>query len=218
MFRVFIGFFAGASAAHLVFLSLGKDIPRNIAKICLLPLLVGAYVFGAKNISLPVLLALVFGWGGDLFLLKISDMKFFRLGLGSFLAGHLCYIFAFISLTNALHTTALVVSIAAAVPLTFIVHTLIKPKREMDLPVIMYEIIITLMSLSALQLMLSRRDGYGLLIFAGSLCFLFSDTLLAYSTFRVRPKYAGLFIMLSYIAAQAAIVLGLTGIGPRAAL
>ncbi|MDR0718319.1 MAG: lysoplasmalogenase [Treponema sp.] len=213
MFRVFIGLFAGVGAAHLVFLSIGKDIPRNITKICLLPLLAGAYVFGTKNISAPVILALVFGWGGDLFLFKIRDMKFFRLGLGSFLAGHLCYIISFISFTNALHTIALVVSIAVGGPLMFIVYSIIKPKKEMHLPVIVYEIIIMLMSLSALQLMFSQRDGYGLLVFAGSLCFLFSDTLLAYSNFRIRPKYASLFIMFSYIAAQSTIVLGLIGSG-----
>jgi uncharacterized membrane protein YhhN len=211
MFRVFIGFFIGVGAAHLVLLFLGKKIPRNITKICLLPLLAGVYVFGSKNIFVPVLLALFFGWGGDLFLLKISDIKFFRLGLGSFLAGHLCYIISFVSFTHAINNTALAVSIAAAIPLVFIVHSIIRPKKEMNLPVIVYEIIIMLMSLSALQLMLSRRDGYGLLVFAGSICFLLSDMALAYITFRTRPKYASLFVMFSYITAQLTIVLGLIG-------
>jgi uncharacterized membrane protein YhhN len=215
MFWVFMGLFAGAGAAHLVFLFLGKEGPGNITKMFLVPLLAGAYVFGAKSISLPVLLALVFGWGGDLFLLKMNDLKFFRLGLGSFLAGHLCYIIAFVSLTGIPHIIVLVVSIAAAIPLTFLVHSVIKPNKEMNLPVVVYEIVIMLMSLSALQLMLSRRDGCGLLAFAGSLCFLFSDTLLAYSTFRTGPKHASFFVMLSYIAAQAAIAGGLMGIaGP----
>jgi uncharacterized membrane protein YhhN len=209
MFRVFIGLFIGAGAAHLVFLFFGKKIPGNITKIFLLPLLAGVYVFGVRNIFVPALLALVFGWGGDVFLLKISDIKFFRLGLASFLAGHLCYIISFISFTNTLNSTALIVSIIAAIPSTFIVHSIIKPKKEMNLPVIFYEIIIMLMSLAALQLMLSRRDGYGLLVFAGSLSFLLSDMLLAYSTFRTGPKHSSFFVMLSYIAAQSAIVLGL---------
>jgi uncharacterized membrane protein YhhN len=214
MFRVFIGFFTGVGAAHLVFLFFEKKIPGNITKIFLLPLLAGVYVFGAEKIFAPVLLALVFGWGGDLFLLKISDTKFFRLGLGSFLLGHLCYIIFFVFFTTTLNTAALIVSMAAAIPLVFIVHSIIRPKKEMDLPVIVYEIIIMLMSLSALQLALSRRDGYGLLIFAGSLSFLFSDAFLAYSTFRTGPKHASFFVMLSYIAAQAAIVLGSIGISP----
>jgi uncharacterized membrane protein YhhN len=218
MFRVFIGFFTGVSAAHLIFLFFEKNIPRNIAKIFLLPLLAVVYLSGANNIFVPVLLALVFGWGGDLFLLKIDDAKFFRLGLGSFLAGHLCYIISFIFSTTTLNSIALIVSLAMAVPLVFIVHWIIKPEKEMDLPVIVYEIIIILMSLSALQLMLSRRDGYGLLIFAGSLSFLLSDATLAYITFRTKSKYASLFVMFSYIAAQAAIVLGLVGISPRAVL
>ncbi|MDR3173308.1 MAG: lysoplasmalogenase [Treponema sp.] len=218
MFRVFIGFFIIVGAAHLVLLFLGKNIPRNITKICLLPLLAGAYVSGAKNIFVPALLALFFGWWGDLFLLKISDIKFFRLGLGSFLAGHFFYIVTFIFFTNAINNIALAVSVAAAIPLVFIVHSIIRPKKELNIPVIVYEIIITLMSLSALQLMLSRGDVYGLLVFAGSICFLLSDTSLGYITFRTRSKYASLFVMLSYIAAQLTIVLGLIGSGPPAAL
>jgi uncharacterized membrane protein YhhN len=214
MFRVFIGLFTGVGAAHLVLSLFGENIPRAITKICLLPLLAGAYISGAKDVFVPVLLALVFGWGGDVFLLKIKDIRFFRLGLASFLAGNLCYIISFISFTNTLHSAALVVSIASAVPLAFIFHSIIRPKKEMNLPVIIYEIIIMTMSLTALQLTLSRRDGHGLLVFAGSLCFLVSDTLLSCFTFRSRPKYGSLFVMSSYILAQLTIVLGLTGISP----
>jgi uncharacterized membrane protein YhhN len=65
------------------------------------------------------------------------------------------------------------------------------------------------MSLSALQLLISRRDEWGLLIFAGSLCFLVSDTLLAYFTFRTKPKYGDFFVMLSYLAAQPGIIRGM---------
>jgi uncharacterized membrane protein YhhN len=104
---------------------------------------------------------------------------------------------------------ALVISAALAVPVGFAVHALIKPEKAMNLPAICYEIIIILMSLSALQLLLSRRDGRGLLIFAGSLCFLISDTLLAYFTFRTKPKRGDFFVMLSYIAAQAGIIGGM---------
>jgi uncharacterized membrane protein YhhN len=218
MFRVFIGLFIGAGAAHLIFLFFEKNIPRNIAKICLLPLLAGVYVSGAENIFIPVLLALVFGWGGDLFLLKISDPKFFRLGLGSFLAGHICYIVSFVFFTAALNSTALIVSLAVAVPLAFIVLSIVKPDKNMYLPVIVYEIVIMLMSLSALQLTLSLRNSCGILVFAGSLSFLLSDAVLSYITFRAESKYASLFVMFSYIAAQLAIVLGLIGIGPRAVL
>ncbi|MDR1278114.1 MAG: lysoplasmalogenase [Treponema sp.] len=209
MLRVFSVLFAGVSAAHLVFTLVHKRAFQDLSKICLVPLLGAAYVLGAEHPAVPILLALLFGWGGDIFLLKISDVRFFRLGLASFLLGHLCYIPSFLSAAGELHSTALLVSAAAALPLAFAIHSFIKPEKAMNLPVIIYEIIILLMSLSALQLLISRRDGWGLLVFAGSLCFLVSDTLLAYCTFRTKPKHGDFFVMLFYIAAQAGIIRGM---------
>jgi uncharacterized membrane protein YhhN len=211
MLRVFVALFIGMSAAQLVSLILLKRKLQVITKIFLLPLLLAVYVLGADRLFVPVILAMIFGWGGDVFLLKISDLRFFRLGLVSFLIGHLCYIPSFVYVTGTFNLLAFVISVAAAVPLGFVIHSIIRPVKAMDLPAVCYEIIIMLMSLSALQLLLSRRDGWGLLIFAGSLCFLISDTLLAYFTFRTKPKHGDFFVMLSYLAAQSGIIWGMMG-------
>jgi uncharacterized membrane protein YhhN len=209
MLLVFVVLFAGMSAAHLVFSLVHKSVPQTLTKIFLVPLLGAVYVFGAKNPAALVIAALIFGWGGDMFLLKINDARFFRLGLASFLLGHLCYIPSFLHAAGELHIPALVISAAAALPLGFVIHSLIKPEKAMNLPVIVYEIIILLMSLSALQLLISRRDGWSLLVFAGSLSFLVSDMLLAYFSFRTKPKQGDFFVMLTYIAAQAGIIRGM---------
>jgi uncharacterized membrane protein YhhN len=212
MLRVVTALFTGMGAVHLGALLAEKRKIAAAAKICLLPLLGAVYVFGAERVFVPVIFALLFGWGGDVFLLKISELRFFRLGLASFLVGHLCYIPSFLSVTRGLNIAALAVSAAAAVPLALGVHALIRPDRAMKIPAMAYEIIILLMSISALQLFLSRRDGRALLVFAGSLCFLVSDTLLAYFTFRTKPRYGQFFVMLTYIAAQAGIVWGMMGL------
>jgi uncharacterized membrane protein YhhN len=212
MLRIFIILFIGVSAAHLVTLLLKKRKIEALTKIGLLPLLGAVYVLGAESLFVPVLLALFFGWGGDVFLLKISDPRFLRLGLASFLLGHLCYIPSFIYVTGGFNIAALFVSIAVALPLGLVIHSVIRPGKAMALPVIAYEIIIMLMSLSALQLFLFRRDGWALLVFAGSLCFLLSDTILAYVTFKTKLKYGDFFVMFTYIAAQAGIAWGMTGI------
>jgi uncharacterized membrane protein YhhN len=210
MLWVFIALFIGMSTAHLGSLFFQKRTVQALTKICLLPLLGAVYVFGAEKFFFPVILALFFGWGGDMCLIRVCD-RFFRLGLAGFLLGHLCYIPSFIYFTERLNIIALLVSIAAAVPLGFVVHSIIRPTKAMNLPVIVYEIVILLMSLSALQLCLSRRDGWGLLVFAGSLCFLISDTLLGYFTFRTKPRYGDFWVMLTYIAAQSGIIWGMMG-------
>ncbi|MDR2111164.1 MAG: lysoplasmalogenase [Spirochaetaceae bacterium] len=209
MVKVFIVLFVGAGAAHLVSLFLRKRKIEIVTKICLVPLLLAVYVLGAKNLFVPLALALIFGWGGDVLLLKINEPRFFRLGLVSFLIGHLWYIPSFLYFTGGLNLMALGVSAAAALPLGIAIHALIKPEKTMNLPVTVYEIVILLMSLSALQLFLYRRDGWGLLVFAGSLCFLLSDTLLAWFTFRAKAKYGDFFVMLSYLAAQSGIIAGM---------
>jgi uncharacterized membrane protein YhhN len=211
MLRVFVALFTAASAAQMVSLIIQKRKLQIVTKICLLPLLAAVYALGAKDFFAPVLLALIFGWGGDVFLLKISDIRFFRLGLASFLLGHLCYIPSFAYYTETWNFPAFIISAAAAVPLGFIIHSIIRPAKEMNIPAAAYEIIIMLMSLFALQMLLSRRDGPSLAIFAGSLCFLISDAILAYFTFRTKPRYGDFFVMLTYIAAQSGIIWGMIG-------
>jgi uncharacterized membrane protein YhhN len=65
------------------------------------------------------------------------------------------------------------------------------------------------MSICALELLIYRRDGPGIAIFAGSLCFLLSDSVLAYFAFRTMPRYGNFLVMVPYMAAQLAITLGL---------
>jgi uncharacterized membrane protein YhhN len=211
MLRVFVALFIGMSAAHLVSLILPQRKFQIATKICLVPLLLAVYVLGAENIFVSLVIALSFGWWGDIFLLKISELRFFRLGLASFLIGHLCYIPSFMYAAGTLNVTALIISAAAAVPFGIAVYRITRPEKSMKIPTIVYEIVIMLMSLSAFQLLLARRDGWGLLVFAGSLCFLVSDTLLAYFNFRTKPKHGDFFVMLTYLAAQSGIIWGMMG-------
>jgi uncharacterized membrane protein YhhN len=204
-----MAFFAGMSVAHLGAAALKKRPAAVFTKVCLMPLLAAVYVFGTEHVFIPLILALIFGWGGDVFLLKISELRFFRLGLASFLIGHLCYISSFLFFAGSLNIMALAISAAVTVPLALAVYSIIRPEKTMKLPAIVYEIAILLMSLSALQLFLARRDGGSLLVFAGSLCFIFSDTLLARFTFGTKPRYGDFFVMLTYIAAQSGIVWGM---------
>jgi uncharacterized membrane protein YhhN len=166
----------------------------------------------AKNFFAAVLLAILFDWGGDVLLLRSDEKKFFQLGLFCFLAGHLCYIFTLIKFTGTFNGGALAASAAAAAILAMAVLRLINPEKDMRLPVIVYIVVIESMMLGSLQLLLYRGDLTGAAIFGGSLCFLFSDTVLGYFIFRTLPKYGNAVIMLPYILAQAGIVCGLAAI------
>ncbi|MDR0720176.1 MAG: lysoplasmalogenase [Treponema sp.] len=212
MKNLFIALFAAAAASHLVSIFAVNDRVQKITKICLLPLLLAVYMSSAKNLFAAVLLAIIFDWGGDALLLRSEDKRFFRLGLVSFLLGHLCYILTLFRFTGTFNVTALMGSAAAASVFGLLVLHLIKPVKDMRTPVIVYMIIIELMSLGSLQFLLYRKDMMGAAVFGGSLCFLLSDTVLAYYLFRRFPKYGNALVMLPYILAQTGIVWGLAAI------
>jgi uncharacterized membrane protein YhhN len=178
-----------------------------------MPLLLAYFIAASGNVYLPVLCALIFAFIGDYFLLEPLKPLRFKLGLASFLIGHLCYIPAFISLTNTFHIPALIVSYVIAVVLGFFMIKTIKPEKNMIIPVIAYTCIILNMSIFALQLMLSNGLAHhhfsSIMIFIGSVLFICSDTILAFVTFHTMPKRGNFLVMIFYITAQAFIVMGL---------
>jgi len=201
------------SVVYLVSLFFKQGLFQAILKGCLMPLVLAVYIFGAEKILWQIVLALILGWAGDILLLKGSDFRFFRFGLVSFLLGHICYIIAMYKFAAPFHITALVISIAVAACLGLLIFKIIRPAAEMKIPVIAYEITIMTMAIFALQLFLAQGSAFGVLVLAGSLCFVVSDTTLAYDTFRKGPKYAAFIIMITYIAAQLLITLGFCAAG-----
>jgi len=205
---ILLAVFAVVSAAHLVSTFFKNFAFQAITKGLLMPLCLSLYIFGANRIILPVILALVFAWAGDIFLLKISDLLRFRLGLASFLIGHICYIIAMYGFVRPFNVLALIISAAAAVCLSVVLFKIVKPNNEMKIPVIAYETIIFIMAIFALQLFFAQGGTFGAFVLAGSLCFVASDSILAFVTFRKKPPYGDFLVMLTYIAAQLCITLG----------
>ena len=201
--------FAAVSLLHLVSILLNRRRLRSISKVSLIPILMVIYSTAAGVFQATALLALIFGWGGDTLLLNGKHLRFFLLGLSSFLAGHVCYAATMLIQAGRIEGLVLALSVIAAFPLVYLVYRIINPSKVMKIPVLVYETVIVLMSISCLQLFTARRDTAAALIFGGSLFFLFSDALLGYNRFRKKLKYGNFFVMLSYIIAQGSIVAGL---------
>ena len=208
---IFLCILAALSLAYLVSLFFERGRFQTIAKICLMPIITSIYLTGAERIFIPIVLALLFGWLGDILLLRIKEILFFKLGLASFLLGHLIYIFVLLYFAGSVNIKLLVISLAVYAAAGVFIIRLIKPSKEMCVPVLIYETVILLMAVSAVQFFAVYGLPYGLFILAGSICFVVSDTLLAIHTFRAKPKMYYFIVMLTYIAAQLFIVLGLSG-------
>ena len=213
MIKYFLfGALAVFSLIHLIAILVKKRKIQDISKVFLVPLILAVYLAGANRIFIPVICALFFGWLGDIFLLRIETIKFFRLGLASFLLGHIFYIASMVNYTDGINTLALLICVPVFAILGLLMFLFIKPGKEMAIPVIAYETVILVMVISAIQLFFAHDSLQGALVLAGALSFLTSDSTLSLVTFRKKPWYGDLLVMSTYIAAQLLIVLGLSGI------
>jgi uncharacterized membrane protein YhhN len=208
--NIFLIILAVVSVAHIVFIILRKETLRCVSKVLIIPPLLMAYISGMESLYFPIP-ALILGWLGDILLLK-RDKTFFKLGLAAFLLGHLCYMIAFIqilNLANYINISAMTIFVPQAIVLGIVIFRLIKPLKEMVVPVILYMVFLVTMGLFGFQVFLIDPGLGGLLIISGCFNFMISDTILAYYAFR-KPKLSGsVLIMVFYILAQAEIVLGL---------
>ncbi|MFJ6511094.1 lysoplasmalogenase [Streptomyces sp. NPDC091406] len=182
------GLLAGAEAVHLV------------AKPLLMPLLAGyAALRGAPRLLVA---ALLFGWGGDVFLLADNDLAFL-IGMGSFAIGHVCYLTLFgRGEGRGRAPVPLVTGVGYALVLVVFL-VLIWPDLPADLriPLTGYSLLLTAMAW--------RAGVFGPYAAVGGALFLLSDALIATGIAEWPQAPAPDFwVMLTYIAAQALLTLG----------
>jgi len=208
---IFLIILGTISIAYFITMALKKEVLQAILKGFLMPLVLAVYISGAGpgNVFWPIVMALIFAWIGDIALVKISNVLWFKIGLASFLIGHIFYCIAMYGFMQPLNIPVFIISILAAAFFGVIAFRAVKPDKQMKIPVIVYEAIILTMVIFASQLFITQLSVvplFGILVFTGSICFLVSDTLLAFSTFR--NINASFPVMVTYIAAQLLITLG----------
>ncbi len=190
-----------------------------ITKPLLMPLLILFYIFGVieatsiARVDWLIVVALIGGMGGDIFLMLKDEDKWFLPGMGSFLINHIFYIISFVlSITNyaAFNLWGLLLIAPALLILVFTVTRFIKKTGSLKIPVLIYMTAIFLMHTSALFRMAdSRLQGLPfVLIYIGSLSYIFSDASIAVNKWAGEFKNARLIILTTYILAQFYIVLG----------
>jgi uncharacterized membrane protein YhhN len=173
----------------------------------LLALILVAATQGATDTSagLWLLVALVFGLAGDVFLLGDSDTRF-RLGLAAFLIGHLAFVVSFIrvGLDPAGWAWAAWVVLFVCLLATRQVApaTYARSGWALAAPVALYTIVIGAMVIVAF-------DTGDPTIAVGATVFAASDSILAVNRF-VRPAaWAPVAVMVTYHVGQALIVAGI---------
>lgn len=192
-----------------------------VAKPLLMPILMIWVYTTTKNKKDVVflLLGLFFSWLGDLFLMirhefePPKDKMFFIFGLAAFLIAHLNYIICFLKDVKGKNKIGFIEAKPSLIMpfIAFIVGLLYflgDSIQAMKVPVYLYCIIITLMSIVALNRKGIVSATSFKLIFIGSLLFIFSDMCIAISVFKAPFYLSRVLIMSTYILAQYLIAKG----------
>ena len=152
-------------------------------------------------------------WAGDVFLML--DPDFFVFGLASFLVAQVFYILVYSHAVtvNGIKTSFRLETVFI-LSLLLIYGTYLVGRIQIQLGNLFVPVIIYALSLLVMVFMAYLRKGRTgrisfLLVYAGALTFLASDSMLAISRFESPFAYDRYWIMLTYILAQFLIVNGL---------
>ncbi len=206
------------AVVEIIALTFEIDILHQIAKpLLMISLLI--YFWDKSDIRKNekwvsfVTLALVFSWIGDIMLLfTFKHFMFFFAGLSAFLIAHLVFIIAY---KKATYKDKLNIkwSFFPFVVLGFILLmaylTLPYVDSVIQVPLVVYGIILCLMILAAWFRKGETTDESFQLVVLGAALFIISDSILAINRFSHTIPFAGVAVMGTYIIAQWLIVNGL---------
>ena len=185
-----------------------------VVKPLLIPALLLLLYFTKSAVPGKTLLltGLFFSWLGDVFLLfEYKHKLFFIFGLVCFLTTHIFYIIYFLRIrsenTSLLKKQPVFIALVLAYGIT-LVWQLYPHLKDLKLPVIVYAAVICTMLLCSLHIFFKVNKKAGAFYLLGAAAFVISDSLLAINKFYQPFAYAGVFIMLTYCAAQFFIVSG----------
>lgn len=183
---------------------------RYITKSLLMPLLLLFYITYGKSLNCFVVVALIFGFLGDVFLLPENKNWCFLAGILSFMLGHIFYITSFIRILGTMSTIPLWYY---ALVLPYLLYGIYAYKivgnkmGNLKAAAGVYISIILFSSITCLLVILSGKTSM-LLAYIGTLLFVASDSILGYSMFISKNKYSDILVMVTYVMAQMLIVFG----------
>lgn len=208
-------FFAGSAQLVGGEPLIDANLLRYTTKPLLMPVLIGIFMLSVdKNFKLKntFVIALLFSCLGDVALMFVpQNENFFLLGLAAFLITHILYIIAFVKIGNKagfvkrtpLALTPLIIYFVALIAWLY-PHLI----SDLKIPVVVYALTIALMVVFALNNYRSIPDKAFWNHLMGATLFVLSDSLIAINAFIQPIAFAGVFIMILYVAGQYLITKG----------
>lgn len=186
-------------------------------KTLIIPMLIWLYMRFARghwnHFHSLIITALAFSWAGDIMLqLTQFQESFFLMGLASFLVAQIIYMVAFMITPgkNILFFSKIYLFVPVVLYGWGILWLLSDGLGDMKLPVTVYTVVILSMLLAAINREKKVNRQSFLLVFAGAILFVLSDSMIAINRFSQSWELARIAIMSSYVTAQYLIALGCT--------
>lgn len=205
--------FIVSTSVHL-FASLRQDKRlRAITKPFILLALLGYYLYSVEEFRTVVILALVFSWIGDVFLI-IPGVKWFTIGGISFMISHFFFILTYSSdvIFSSVPTYVIIVLGVFYFVVVSILFNRLKPHLPKPLfyPMYLYLLINGTMNSFAIFRYISCMDKAGIITAIGAILFFISDSSLFFVRFKKNSILKTHFlVMLTYSIGEFLIVLGL---------
>jgi len=203
--------FSCASIGNLLAWGLNKQKWVIFTKPFLMPVLAIYYVLNCDDASIILVIALLFAFLGDVFLIWPEKKIFFTLGLGGFLIMQALYIYFIVTRQldfvnySLLQLSSAIVFLLAGMLIYFMLFNYLK---EMKIPVLVYMLVILAVAFFSFLNMSGNFSKNNLIQFLGAISFVISDTVLAYDSFKKPIRLANVWIMATYIIAQLFLFVG----------
>jgi len=215
---IFLGLFFIAAIINVLGEYKENNTIKLFSKPLLMPFLILFYIFGIlegaslAQVDWLIVVALIGGWAGDVFLMLDTKKKWFLYGMIAFLVNQILYIVSFfLSISDFANFDlwALFLLGPALIMLIYMAPKPIKNAAEMKIPLLVYMTVILTMHIAAV-LRLAEFQGLAFtFVYIGSISFIFSDASIAVNQWDKKMRKFGAISMATYILAQFFIVLGL---------
>lgn len=204
--------FVFASILHLYASFTKNKKLRAISKPVLLPSLLFFYLHSISNPSAFVILAIVFSWLGDVFLIP-KGLKWFTAGGISFMISHTFFILAYTENVNVFNLRPIIYVIFALLYAVIVFIAFLKLrlslKKQIRIPIAAYLLINGAMNCFAIFRLFSTFYLGSIIAVIGAVCFFVSDVILFFVRFDKNCKIQSHFwVMIFYLLGEALIIFG----------
>lgn len=190
------------SVLDIIGVTLKNEVFVQSFKPLILPSLLVLYALSVTNMNKIYVLALVFSFLGDVFLIFSGEL-YFIIGLVSFLIAHVLFIKIVIHRIQKTTFLKVIISMIPFLVLFFCLLFILNDSlNELLIPVIIYGFTISLFGTASLIAYLNNKSKKSLLMLIGAIVFISSDSILAINKFYMSTEIFAVFVMFTYVLAQ----------------